>query len=283
MKLDYEAAGIRLRFESGYQLKQSGFAPLFVCSRGEPDFVISVSLAPAIDTSGKVIYETDTSLCVERDGETRLLSKDLSCGEYYFDVGVAGKVRSGILRADHAEPCADAYFLWRVTDLSGILTSRGRLPLHCSAVDVGGRALLFCGPSGIGKSTQAGLWRSLEGAEIINGDRAALYFDECGDRPLAASLPVAGTSGICVNRTLPIAAAVILGQAKENACRRLGPIEAFAGLMNNSAFEKDSREQLDAVSALCAKAAGKVPVFRLDCTPDAGAIAALKQELRGMI
>lgn len=282
MKLDYEVAGIRLRFESGYQLKQSGFAPLFVCSRGEPDCVISISPAPDIDTSGKVVYETDTGLCVERDGGTRLLSKDLSCGEYYFDVGVTGKARTGILRADHAEPCADAYFLWRVTDLSGILTERGRLPLHCSAVDIGGRAVLFCGPSGIGKSTQAELWRSLEGAEIINGDRAALYFDGSDDRPLAASLPVAGTSGICVNRTLPLAAAVILGQAKENVCRRLGPIEAFAGLMNNSAFEKGSRAQLDAVSALCAKAAGKIPVLRLDCTPDEGAVRALKEALRDL-
>ena len=51
---------------------------------------------------------------------------------------------------------------------------RGGLVLHCSFLDAGGSALLFSGPSGIGKTTQAQLWVREKGARIINGDRALL-------------------------------------------------------------------------------------------------------------
>ena len=42
--------------------------------------------------------------------------------------------------------------------------------LHSSYIIYHDKAILFTGPSGIGKTTQAELWRDYQGAEIINGD-----------------------------------------------------------------------------------------------------------------
>ena len=277
MKLDYEVAGIRLRFESEYLLKQSGFAPLFLSEFDEPECAVSVGLADVMDTAGDILYKTETNLAVRRDGEVHLFSKNTEKDEYIFDISGSGGRRKGLLSSAFFDPCADVYFLWRYIDLSGILTGLGRLPLHCSFVAYGDEALLFCGPSGIGKSTQADLWKVHAGAEILNGDRAAVYRE--GETLLAASLPVAGTSGICVNKTLPVKAFVILSQSGVNTCARLYPLSAFSALMSNAAFEKYSREQLDRVSGMCSRLAEEAPVFSLACTPDERAVTALLKAL----
>ena len=52
-----------------------------------------------------------------------------------------------------------------------------------------GRGILFSAPSGTGKSTQANLWVQHQGAEVINGDRAALR--QVGGRWQAFGLPYA--------------------------------------------------------------------------------------------
>ena len=43
--------------------------------------------------------------------------------------------------------------------------------LHGAFVDYGERGLVFTGPSGIGKTTQAELWQQYAGARIVNGDK----------------------------------------------------------------------------------------------------------------
>lgn len=53
---------------------------------------------------------------------------------------------------------------------ANILLTKGVLHLHSSFVLHQGKALLFTGPSGIGKTTQAELWRDYQGSMIVNGD-----------------------------------------------------------------------------------------------------------------
>ena len=57
--------------------------------------------------------------------------------------------------------------------------------------------ILFSGPSGIGKSTQAALWQRYAGAEIVNGDRALVR----PDTGTVSGVFYAGTSGISRNVT----------------------------------------------------------------------------------
>lgn len=55
-----------------------------------------------------------------------------------------------------------------------ILMEQEAAILHASFIEYEGQAVLFTGPSGIGKSTQAGLWEQYEDAQILNGDRTIL-------------------------------------------------------------------------------------------------------------
>lgn len=68
-------------------------------------------------------------------------------------------------------------FSRNICDLLGLerlLLSRQGLLLHASFIRWQDRGILFSAPSGTGKSTQADLWVRHRGAEVINGDRAAL-------------------------------------------------------------------------------------------------------------
>ena len=51
------------------------------------------------------------------------------------------------------------------------LTRHGFVSLHAAAVEAGGEAYAFSGPSGVGKSTRANAWTNAINAKLINGDR----------------------------------------------------------------------------------------------------------------
>lgn len=60
--------------------------------------------------------------------------------------------------------------IWQSINLPFQLLQRGIFTLHSAAVQTRFGAILFCGRSGIGKSTQANLWKEYENALILNGD-----------------------------------------------------------------------------------------------------------------
>lgn len=61
------------------------------------------------------------------------------------------------------------------------LLGENGLILHCAVLRVGEEALLFSGPSGVGKSTHASIWCSqVADAQVINGDRALLQWGNEG-------------------------------------------------------------------------------------------------------
>ena len=74
---------------------------------------------------------------------------------------------------------------------------RQMLQLHCATVDDQGRGILFLGPSGIGKTTQAERWAQYRGSSIINGDIGLVQRTDEGyvawGTPGMVLLPIAST------------------------------------------------------------------------------------------
>lgn len=149
---------------------------------------------------------------------------------------------------------------------------------HCSYIDHGGKAILFTAPSETGKSTQADLWAKLRGAEIINGDRAAVRLVD--GVLMAEGIPFAGSSTYCKNCSLPIEAIVYLGQAPVTTIRKLRGYEAFSKIWEGVSVNTWDREDLERVSRVVQKLAEKIPVFHMPCTPDESAVIALEEALR---
>ena len=55
-----------------------------------------------------------------------------------------------------------------------LLIRKNAIVLHASLIESEYGGILFTGPSGIGKSTQADMWAKYEKVEILNGDRPIL-------------------------------------------------------------------------------------------------------------
>lgn len=162
--------------------------------------------------------------------------------------------------------------------IEALLMQEQKFCFHAACIQTDFRGILFSGPSGIGKSTQADLWCRHRGSRMLNGDRPILG-KENGIWTAWGS-PYAGSSRCYVDESCPIAAIVMLRQSPKCSVRRLEKREGFrriySGLTVYSWNEAFSSAAFDCAVNL----AGQVPIYELCCTPDEAAVECLEAELR---
>lgn len=156
--------------------------------------------------------------------------------------------------------------------------TRGRILLHAAYVETEEGAVLFSGPSGIGKSTQAQLWEQYGGGVTMNGDRAVLYEKE--GRIFAAGSPYAGSSGVYRNYQSSVRAIVILSQGERNQIQKLKESRCLLPLMRESTFAYMDEKMKKKQAELLFSAAEKIPVYTFQCRKDASAVEDLRRRFR---
>ena len=191
-------------------------------------------------------------------------------------------VKDGFLRCEYLpgneEHMNYARNLLTLMDLEATLLDFGALILHASLIRWNGAGVVFCAPSGMGKSTQASLWEQHEGADILNGDRAAIRQVDGGWT--AYGLPYAGTSGIYRNESAPLGSVVALRQAEENRIRRISGAEAFRYLYPETMIHRWDADFERRATDLLLRIMGDVPVYLLECRPDREAVSLLRDVMQ---
>ena len=139
--------------------------------------------------------------------------------------------------------------------------------LHSSAVEFDGRAYLFSGPSGMGKSTHTRLWQKVfgEGAQVFNDDKPALR--RIDGKWFAYGTPWCGKDGINQNKKVPLAGICFLKRGEENKIRRLEPKEAFPLLMSQTIFKIQDSGKLDLLLNSMNHLLNEIPIFELENKP----------------
>lgn len=150
--------------------------------------------------------------------------------------------------------------------------------LHSSLVMYEGKTILFSGPSGIGKSTQAALWQRHLGAQILNGDRTIIRKQD-GQFFGGGSL-WCGTSRVYHREQAPIAGIFLLEQAPENQLFSLGAA-SFSPLLQQITVNNWDTPFMSRLTELLAQLINQVPVYRLCCRPDIQAVELCKNALFG--
>lgn len=168
--------------------------------------------------------------------------------------------------------------LLNMLGLEKILLRNRTLILHASFVSWQGDGILFCAPSGTGKSTQAELWSHLMKAEIINGDRAGIRQTDGIWR--AYGLPYAGSSKIYRNDSAPIRAIVVLEKSHKNEIEKIGPAEGMRYLIPETSIRRWQASDMEEALDLLKEIVTQVPVYLLRCRPDAGAVGELYKAIR---
>lgn len=161
--------------------------------------------------------------------------------------------------------------------IESFLLRHSGLLLHASLIKYNGKTVAFAGPSSVGKSTQAGIWNTYFGARILNGDRAVLRKTE--DVWMAYGSPYAGTSGIYENDSGPLAAVIMLRQAKKNKLYSLAPTEAFKLMYPELSVHQWDRDFITKTTDVCLQLISETPVYLLECTPDMTAAEIVKKGL----
>ncbi len=140
--------------------------------------------------------------------------------------------------------------------------------LHSSCIVWQGKAVLFLGESGTGKSTHTSLWlKHIEGSRLLNDDSPMVRYED-GEVWVYGS-PWSGKTPCYKAERYPLAACVRLSQAPQNAIRKLNIIQAMAALHPSTppAFAYDS-DLYDGISRLLDKILSHVPVYHLACLPN---------------
>lgn len=187
-----------------------------------------------------------------------------------------GNIEIGVL-PDYLSYFTGTAGIFNRIGMETLLLQHHSLLLHASLIKYKGKALAFAGPSGVGKSTQADIWHNYLGAEIINGDRAALRKE--GDGWYAYGCPYAGTSGIYKNDRGPLAAIVLLEQAEENHLRRLTEAEAFRCIYQELSVHHWQRRFVAKATDLCLQLLAETPIYLLECRPEESAAELVKKGL----
>ena len=177
-------------------------------------------------------------------------------------------VRSNVAADGRPDPSLLRFGLWMSF---GIAHNPHSIAIHSSVIVHSGRAVLFLGESGTGKSTHTRLWREhISGAQLLNDDSPIVRVVE--GVPTVFGSPWSGKTPCYRNESYPIAAFVRLAQAPHNRIARLPVVRAIGALLPSCppAFAYDAQLQ-DNICDTLSQLIARVPVYQLECLPDADA------------
>ena len=165
-----------------------------------------------------------------------------------------------------ADPDMLRFALWLAM---GMLSLPSKMVLiHSSTIVHRGRAVLFLGESGTGKSTHTRLWlKCIPDAHLLNDDSPVLAVEN-GEAVVYGS-PWSGKTHCYHQLRFPLAGVVRLSQAPYNSIRRLSVIGALSAMHPSCppALAQDDMYQ-DCIVDLLADVLETVPVFHLECLPN---------------
>ena len=274
MKKDYQIAGHRIRIEGEEKWINAvagldGFKPFEVDSSEEPvaTFVLTEEDAPQFT---EVQYESGADGIIDAfgryqegylfvmtppEGENLSLWKADGCNIICFK----GLLSHRLLR----------FALWIAYGLATL--PQQTIAIHTSVIQYKGRTVLFLGESGTGKSTHTRLWReNIEGAVLLNDDSPILRIVD--GKVWMFGSPWSGKTPCYKTESYPLAACVRLSQAPHNKIRRLSVAQGYAAIHPSCPPDFAYDDTLyDYISETLGEVLGQVPMYHLECLPDADA------------
>lgn len=152
---------------------------------------------------------------------------------------------------------------------------KGLYAIHSASLLYRGKAWLFSGHSGAGKSTHTNLWKEQFDTPVLNGD-LNLVGEKDGNL-LVYGIPWCGTSGICTKETYPLGGIVLLAQDARNRIETLTKTEKILKVMQRMISPAWLPGQLDRNLEFAEKITGQIPVCSYRCTKEPEAAVYLKE------
>ena len=245
-----------------------GFAP-FLADEGE-DVLFSFVEGTEVPAMKKGLYEFECDGVIGVFGRTEkgflltLKINDKDALNLWHDVGemVVQVCGDGDINLYH-------FALWMGLGL--MVAPYGTVAVHSSCIVYRGKAVLFLGESGTGKSTHTQLWQeNIDGAYLLNDDSPFLRVED--GKIWAYGSPWSGKTPCYKQERYELAGCIRLSQASCNNIERLSVLQAYGAIHPSCppAFAYDSvlyAHISDFLNCLLSS----VPCFHLACLPDSEA------------
>jgi hypothetical protein len=173
-------------------------------------------------------------------------------------------------RRGHIRQCPNPYSIDTVLRIthSLVLADEGGLLVHAASAIRGGRAYLFAGVSGAGKTTMARL--APPDATVLTDEIS--YVRRTANAYKAYGTPFAGElARVGANTSAPLETLYLLVQGPGNRIRPVSKIDAARALMRHVLFFAEEREMVARVFDSVLEFVSRMEVAQLVFTPDARA------------
>ena len=148
---------------------------------------------------------------------------------------------------------------------------KATLLFHSSVTVLDGKAYMFLGHSGTGKSTHSQQWKvAFPAAELLNDDNPIVHIFPDETVRVYGS-PWSGKTPCYKNESAPVQALVQLAQAPENVITRLKMTQAYPYILASVSGLKVLPQMMDRLYESIAKLLEITPVYRLECLPNPAA------------
>lgn len=285
MERQYCIAGRILEISADFETGLSGRIERFGTGKRTPDFTVRFEKTDYLSEprTPNISNDCDSKISVHEEPDATVqVFHEGPCGEMF--------AKAYLDYQDHTEKVRyldrglrqfeQMKYVFEWIGIDNIYAGMETVILHAALISASGEGILFMGPSGVGKSTRAGLWQRYAGAEIINGDRAFVNRDPRGVWKAYGS-PYAGSSGYYVNKDVPIRAVMSVkrGGEDETSIHRLTGAKAFREVYRNVTVHQWNTYAVNAVSSVIMDMISAIPVYEMICPPDIRAVENVRKEL----
>ena len=164
-----------------------------------------------------------------------------------------------------------SYFLRTAYGMAS--ANKQTIKLHASVIEKDGKALVFMGKSGTGKSTHSRNWlKFVPGCTLLNDDEPIVRVLQDGSVRIYGA-PWSGSTPCYRNEFAEVAAFVRLYQSKNNKLTKLTGVTAFASLFQSAAILRSDNENREFTVSTVNDILERAPIYRLDNRPDREAVS----------
>ncbi len=220
------------------------------------------------------VFDTRDSWSLYRDGKN-----------YWLDLTPARSARSlWSARFDHGARRVDLYCLPEAQGIHGqrvvslpltypldqlllmyFLARRKGILTHAAGMARGGKAFIFPGVSGAGKSTFSGLLVQARCGKMLSDER--IIVREIAGVMQAFGTPWAGTAGLARNASAPLAGIFFLKHGKRNRIEKLDAAAAADRLLPMASIPWYDPGTSAPIIGFAKRLAARVPAYELSFTP----------------
>lgn len=271
-------------------------AASFVCERENndtPTLSIEIIASPIPEAEGERIYEPEyTGIGIisaraskQPDGSLAIEFLHINDGKPHTWMKMSPELNKAEIILPPDSDQDSPFFLTHAIMIAYLLATygNGTLLIHSSAVLYEGKAYLFQGKSGTGKSTHARMWlENIPGTTLLNDDHPIIRISDDGTAKAYGS-PWSGKTHCYKNVSAPIGAFVRIVRSDTNFLQPLPPLKAYASLMTSVFYlplltEKQREIRHKTIERL----AMTVPCCEMHCLPNSDAAQVCLRGIMGL-